>query len=326
MKPWISLFLLVTYVAITNGGAPFIPREGSVQFLVYFLSRYRGMCVGTLVSRSAVLTAAVCVTHPLTVTKDTRPINVIATTSYRHPRRGIRVQVSKIVIPKWPNASANSGYLMQRSPAILILTRQVPDVLAEVPMRGIEVDFDGEDMLNLHEECTLFGWHFFYKGDKIYPTKKFLLQKNMRAQFMNIAIKHIWCDTLAIKYENALTNLGFSGYTDKSAYMCMRDPDRIAQPCHGMYGAPVVCRGKISAMLMAPDAQWTNCTGFTNIVHLLRNSFLQNFMNCVKGLFFPEIHTEWTQMKKSFYEDVKEEYDYLPEMYDKIKFSSTEDT
>lgn len=66
---------------------------------VYFPSRYRGLCVGTLVSRVTVITAAVCVTSPNANVKDTRPINVVTGATYRHPRRGIRVQVTKILVP-----------------------------------------------------------------------------------------------------------------------------------------------------------------------------------------------------------------------------------
>ncbi|CAH2034894.1 unnamed protein product, partial [Iphiclides podalirius] len=319
MNKWSWLFLLAAYVTVGDTAEPFRPREGSTPFIVYFRSRYRGLCVGTLVSRSAALTAAVCVTHPLTVTKDTRPINVITSTPYRHPRRGIRVQVTKIVIPKWGNVTANRGYLMQRSPALLLLMRQVPDVMAEVPMRPIGINFNGDELLNFHEECAVIGWHFFYKEDKIFPRKKFLLQKDLRVQFVNIAKKHLWCDTLSITYQKALQNLGFLGYSDKSAYICIRDPDKTAQPCHGMYGAPLVCRGKAVAMMMAPDAQWTNCTGFSNIMHMFRSYFLRNYMNCISSLFNPEYNLDWLTMKKSFYENVNEpEYDYLPELYDAI--------
>lgn len=71
---------------------------GVVQ--VYFTSRYRGICVGTLVSRAAVLTAAVCVTSPAGSRHDTRPVTVVTGSTYRHPRRGIRVQVTRILIPR----------------------------------------------------------------------------------------------------------------------------------------------------------------------------------------------------------------------------------
>lgn len=79
---------------------------------VYFTSRYRGLCVGTLVSRMAVLTAAVCVTNPAAAVRDTRPINVVTGTMYRHPRRGIRVQVTKILVP-------NCKYTIERKKLVL---------------------------------------------------------------------------------------------------------------------------------------------------------------------------------------------------------------
>ncbi|CAH2256606.1 jg23114 [Pararge aegeria aegeria] len=131
---------------------------------VYFSSRYRGLCVGTLVSRTAVITAAVCITDATHRAPDTRPINVVTGATYRHPRRGIRVQVNKILIPKLSNATGERAYMIQKSPAILLLARKVPDVLAEIPQRPIEVDYKGEEVLSLHEECLMAGWHFFYKG------------------------------------------------------------------------------------------------------------------------------------------------------------------
>lgn len=67
---------------------------------VYFTSRYRGLCVGTLLSRTVVITAAVCVTNPNTNLHDYRPINVVTGAAYRHPRRGIRIQVTKVLMPK----------------------------------------------------------------------------------------------------------------------------------------------------------------------------------------------------------------------------------
>lgn len=66
---------------------------------VYFTSRYRGVCVGTLVSPTVVLTAALCVVNPVSTIPDVRPINVVVGTTYRHPKRGIRVQVAQILIP-----------------------------------------------------------------------------------------------------------------------------------------------------------------------------------------------------------------------------------
>ncbi|CAK1588538.1 unnamed protein product [Parnassius mnemosyne] len=321
MNKWSALFLLGV-VVLCNGREPFRPREGSMPFVVYFLSRYRGLCVGALVSRTAVITAAVCVTNPLTVTKDTRHINVIAGTTYRHLRRGIRVPVTKIIIPKWTNATSNQGYLMQKSPAVMLLKHQVPDVIAEVPLRGINIAYQGEIKLTLHEECLIPGYHFFYKGDKI-TQDKFLLQRNMRVQFMNVAKKYLYCDTLEIKFQQGLIHLGFEGHTDKTTYICIHDPDRTAQPCHGMYGAPLICQGKVIAMLMAPDAQWTNCTGFSNIVHLFSTHFLRDYMDCVSSLFSPEFYLEGDALKRYIYDDKEEEYDYLPEMYDTIVSEST---
>ncbi|XP_028032191.1 uncharacterized protein LOC114244537 [Bombyx mandarina] len=216
-------------------------------------------------------------------------------------------------------SSSNRGYLMQKSPAVLILKRKVPDVFTEIPMRALDIDYKGEEKLTLQEECLVPGWHFFYKGDKIYPSHKFLLQRNVRVQFMNIVKKSEWCETLTIKFQKALNNLGFLGYFDKTACICVRDPDRTAQPCHGMYGAPLICKGRMVAMLMAPDAQWTNCTGFSNVMHLLSSAYLKKYMSCVSSLFEMDTRVDWSMLQKSVYEDINnEEYDYIPEMYDKI--------
>ncbi|XP_023940590.2 uncharacterized protein LOC112047643 isoform X2 [Bicyclus anynana] len=266
------------------GEEPFKPRDGSLPFLVYFSSRYRGLCVGSLVSRTAVLTAAVCVVDPLLPAHDARPVNVVTGATYRHPRRGIRVQVTKIIIPKLSNTTGERAYMIQKSPAVLLLARKVPDLLAEIPLRPVEVDYRGEEALSLHEECLMAGWHFFYKGDKIYPVHKFLLQRNVRVQFLIIVKKSLWCDTISLKFQNAMTNLGYTGDFDRSVSICVRDPNREAQPCHGMYGAPLVCKGKLVALLMAPDAQWTNCTGHSNLVQVLSSPHVRSFMNCVSRL------------------------------------------
>lgn len=61
---------------------------------------------------------------------------------------------------------------MQKSPALLLLLRQVPDVMAEVPLRGIGVGYDDEVLLNFHEECAVIGWHFFYKEVGIFQDIK----------------------------------------------------------------------------------------------------------------------------------------------------------
>uniref|UniRef100_A0A2H1VX46 SFRICE_005639 n=1 Tax=Spodoptera frugiperda TaxID=7108 RepID=A0A2H1VX46_SPOFR len=90
-----------------------------------------------------------------------------------------------------------------------------------------------------------------------------------------------------------------------------------------MYGAPLVCRGRGVGMMMAPDAQWTNCTGFSNVIHLFSSNYLKDFMDCVSRLFEVEEKPNWATMKKQLYEDFKEStYDYVPEIYDKITSSS----
>ncbi|CAF4749865.1 unnamed protein product [Pieris macdunnoughi] len=307
-------------LAVGNDGRePFKARVGSLPFLVYFTSRYRGICVGTLLSRTTVITAAVCVTNPNTHIHDYRPINVITGTSYRHPRRGIRVQVTKVLMPKCINDSATIGYTVQQSPAVLVLKRKIPDVLVEIPLRPINIDYKGEEILSLHEECIMAGWHFFYKGDKIYPVSKFLLQRNTRVQFLEIARKNVWCDTLTLKFQKALLNIGYKGVFDKSYSVCIRDTDQIAQPCHGMYGAPLICRGKLVGLLMAPDAQWSNCTGYSNLIHLFNSEHTLSFMKCVSRMFEPEFDLSWDGLKTSLQlSEYEKEYDYIPAMYDRV--------
>ncbi|KAJ0184086.1 hypothetical protein K1T71_000509 [Dendrolimus kikuchii] len=259
ISSWSSLYLLLgVCLHGANGREPFKARNGSIPFVVYFMSRYRGLCVGTLVSRMAVLTAAVCVTNPKSTRHDTRPINVVVGTSYRHPRRGIRVQVTKLLIPKFVNVT-NRLYLMEKSTAILLLKHKIPAVITEVPLRALDIDYKKELVLSLQEECLMPGWHFFHRG-----------------------------------------------------------PDRTAQPCHGMYGAPLVCQGRAVAMLMAPDAQWTNCTGYSNIVHLFSSNYLRPFMTCVSSLFESDIELDWNSMKKAVETINSNEYDYLPQLYDKV--------
>ncbi|KAJ8737056.1 hypothetical protein PYW07_000327 [Mythimna separata] len=322
------LFLIGACFLQCKGREPFKPTHGSVPFMVNFPSRYRGLCAGVLVSRVTVLTAAVCVTNPQAEIKDNRPINVVVGSSYRHPRRGIRVQVTRILVPNLSKLDVGKrGYLMSKSTAVLLLKRKVPDILTEIPLRAIELDWRGEEQLNLQEECIMVGWHFFYKGDKIYPIDKYLLQRNVRVQFLNIVKKNLWCEALTIKFQKALTNLGFHGLIDQDGRVCIRDPDRTAQPCHGMFGAPLICRGKAIGMMMSPDGQWSNCTGFSNLIHLLSSAYLNSFMKCVSVLFEPEEKVPWEAMKKALYVDSNTEtYDYVPEFYDTITSSSASES
>ncbi|XP_045784948.1 uncharacterized protein LOC123880706 [Maniola jurtina] len=321
MCKWKYFIILGFTIPLSFGAEPFRPRDGSVPFLVYFSSRYRGLCVGTLVSRTAVITAMVCITDPTLLTHDTRAINVVTGTSYRHPRRGIRVQVTKIIIPKLSNNTAERTYMIQKSPAILLLYRKVPDVLAEVPLRPIEVYYKGEEMMSLHEQCLMAGWHFFYKGDKIYLPHKFLLQRNVRVQFVAVVKKTLWCDTITLKFQKAMINRGYTGeFDDDDVSVCVRDPNREAQPCHGMYGAPLVCRGKAVGMLTAPEAQWSNCTGYSNLVQVFNSNNIRPFMHCVSSLFDPEFTLSWEEMKKGLENGNGEEFDFLPEIYDDMRY------
>ena len=66
------------------------------------------------------------------------------------------------------NVSSERAYMVQKAPAFMLLAKKVPDALAEVPLRPISIEFQGEETLDLHEECLMPGWHFFYKGVWIY--------------------------------------------------------------------------------------------------------------------------------------------------------------
>ncbi|KAJ2954049.1 hypothetical protein O0L34_g2262 [Tuta absoluta] len=326
MNKHILLFLgvLASTFLLCSGGEPFKAYPKSIPFLVYYTSRYRGICEGTLVGRAVVLTALVCVCNPRSTTTDTRPINVVVGSMYRHARRGIRVQVTRIISPKLPSDISHRAYVLEKSPAILLLKKKVPDILTEVPPRALEVSYKEDLELRLQEECLLTGWHFFYKGDKIYPGYKFLLHRNLRAQFVNIVKMHEWCDALHIKLIKSMSNIGYDDPLDPKSMLCVKDPDDRAQACHGMYGAPFICQGRAVGMLMAPDAQWTNCTGFSNIIHMFNSPRLQNFFNCVGRLFVTETKLDWNLMKKALYMEAEDVYDYIPAIYDKLIFKSGE--
>lgn len=74
------------------------------------------------------------------------------------------IQSSEAGLPAVPVGPGERAYTIQKSPAALLLARRVPDVLAEIPLRPITVDYRAEEPLALHEECLMPGWHFFYKG------------------------------------------------------------------------------------------------------------------------------------------------------------------
>ncbi|XP_048004878.1 uncharacterized protein LOC125240806 isoform X2 [Leguminivora glycinivorella] len=283
------------------GREPVVPPPGAVQFMVYFNASPRSICVGVLVSRMAVLTACVCVVN-VDGPPDTRPINVIVGTHYRHDMRGVRVQVTKIVTPHLPGFEkmGTRAYFMQKSVALLLLRRKIPDVLTEEPPRAIAIDYKGEDKLDLQDECLMLGWHFFYTGDKIYPGPKYILQRNLRLQQLNYVNKEVYCDTLVLKYEKATDDLGNTKEFLKDDVLCFRDTDYTAQPCHAMFGAPVICgSGRVIGMLMAPDAQWTNCTGYSVLAHLISNVRNTRFFECVNPLFEPEVVINWALVKQN---------------------------
>jgi hypothetical protein len=52
---------------------------------------------------------------------------------------------------------------------------------------------------------------------------RFHLQRTVRVQFLNIVKKNLWCEPLLIKFQKALTNLGFFGYFDKVGSVCVKD-------------------------------------------------------------------------------------------------------
>ncbi|KOB70146.1 Uncharacterized protein OBRU01_16384, partial [Operophtera brumata] len=83
---------------------------------------------------------------------------------------------------------------MIKSTAILMLKQSVPDVLVEIPLRPISIDWRGDENLMMHQACMIPGWHFFNRG--------FLLQRHLRAQVMNIVKKDPWCEALVIKMFN----------------------------------------------------------------------------------------------------------------------------
>ncbi|XP_061720812.1 uncharacterized protein LOC133527671 [Cydia pomonella] len=299
------------------GREPIVPPPGVVQFMVYFNASPRSICVGVLVSRMAVLTACVCVVN-VDGAIDTRPINVIIGTHYRHDMRGIRVQVTKIVTPHLPSTEklGTRAYFMQKSVALLLLRRKVPDLLTEEPPRAIAIDYKGEDKLQLQDECMMLGWHFFYTGDKIYPGPKYILQRNLRLQQLNLVNKEVYCDTLVLKYEKATDDLGNTKDFRKDDVLCFRDTDYTAQPCHAMFGAPVICgSGRVVGMLTAPDAQWTNCTGYSVLAHLVSNVRNQKFFDCVSPLFEPEVVVNWAQIKQNKHY-LDDEAQVIKSMYD----------
>lgn len=63
-----------------------------------------------------------------------------------------------------PEELDNRAYLLQKSAALLLLKRKVPDILVEHSLRPLSIDYRGDETLALQEECFMPGWHFFYRG------------------------------------------------------------------------------------------------------------------------------------------------------------------
>ncbi|CAG9781718.1 unnamed protein product [Diatraea saccharalis] len=126
-------------------------------------------------------------------------------------------KVELVAEDKMTNLTGSRGCLTEKSPALMLLRRKVPDIITEIPLRGLGIDWKGEDVLTLHEECFTAGWHFFYKDDKIYPIHKFLLQRHLRVQFVNIVKMSEWCEALTIKFQKAVAAFGFMGLFDKTS-------------------------------------------------------------------------------------------------------------
>ncbi|CAH2216462.1 jg24662, partial [Pararge aegeria aegeria] len=72
--------------------------------------------------------------------------------------------------------------------------------------------------------------------DKIYPVHKFLLQRNIRVQYLIIVKKSLWCNTISLKFQKAMSNLGYNGQFDSAVSLCVRDvslnsPLSLPQSC-----------------------------------------------------------------------------------------------
>lgn len=70
-----------------------------------------------------------------------------------------------------------------------------------------------------------------YFQDKLYSDNKFLLQRHLRVQFIEIVKKEIWCEALALKFQKVLINNGFQGFYERSAGICVRDVSKTKTWC-----------------------------------------------------------------------------------------------
>ncbi|XP_063390188.1 uncharacterized protein LOC134675820 [Cydia fagiglandana] len=249
------------------------------------------MCVGSLVSRVVVLTAAVCVTGPNVY--DRRPITVVTGTRYRHPSRGVRVPVVRVLLPKLPEDTDERSYMLQKSVSLLLLQRRIPDIMVEQPLRAVGIDYTGEDRLTGQDECVVVGWHFLYAEDGKLPEQWWRLHRHMRYQILQLGDKtDRACAELVRVYEKTADDLKHVGHVDD--VMCFKDPNNTAQPCHGMYGAPLVCaKGRVVGLLTAPSAQWGHCDRMSILVHKLSSQRNKAFLECFETLLQPEYFIKW---------------------------------
>lgn len=281
--------------------------------MAYFISRHRSMCAAVLISRTTAMTAVPCVVdaayeikHNGRVNFDRSPINLVIGSDYRHMRRGIKIEVIKLIVPKFPESAKLKGMLISKTIALMVLESLVPDIVMEFPPRGVIVDTKGTIKMDLYEECFTAGWHYFVSGDVIHPGRKFPLKDSMlHAQFVTVVKIRPTCETLQLKYNAAMTRLwnGHPHDEDSDELLCAVDPTRFGQLCHGTFGSPLICKNTVVGLLVSPDAQWTNCTGKSNIFHLIGSPDLHNFFNCTQKLFDPEFTVDQVALRKKVYEN-----------------------
>ncbi|XP_047999800.1 uncharacterized protein LOC125236926 [Leguminivora glycinivorella] len=111
------------------------------------------------------------------------------------------------------------------------------------------------------------------------PEQWWLLHRQMRHQVLQLVDKRDkTCAELVTTYENTANVRHLRSVED---VMCFKDPNNTAQPCHGMYGAPIVCaKGQIVGLLTAPSAQWRYCDHMSILVHKLSSLWNRAFLQC----------------------------------------------
>ncbi|XP_063630581.1 uncharacterized protein LOC134801867 [Cydia splendana] len=198
----------------------------------------------------------------------------------------------RVLMPKLPEDTDERSYMLQKSVALLLLQRRIPDIMVEQPLRAIGIDYTGEDLLTGQDECVVVGWHFLYAEDGKLPEQWWLLHRQMRYQILQLGDKDEACAELVRVYEKTTDDLKHVGAVDD--VMCFKDPNNTAQPCHGMYGAPLVCaKGRVVGLLAAPSAQWKHCDRMSILVHKLSSQRNKAFLGCFETLLQPEYLVKW---------------------------------